>query len=154
VGRIVVGLPLTLKGGVGDSATVVLAFVEKLRAAVDVPVETHIVTSPNVAAALHEFAVREAIDLALITAHGSSGLNERPYGSLASSLLVYGTLPVMALQDMASPVRDQLESADADDATRKPGLWNRNIGYPLNSLSQSSLWRHNQLTNRRPLQLS
>ena len=40
VGRIVVGLPLTLKGEVGDTATLVLAFVETLRAAVDVPVET------------------------------------------------------------------------------------------------------------------
>jgi putative holliday junction resolvase len=40
VGRIVVGLPLTLKGDVGDIATLVLAFVEKLRAAVEVPVET------------------------------------------------------------------------------------------------------------------
>lgn len=40
VGRIVIGLPLTLKGEVGDTATSVLAFVETLRAAVDVPVET------------------------------------------------------------------------------------------------------------------
>ncbi|MBL0173985.1 MAG: Holliday junction resolvase RuvX [Ignavibacteria bacterium] len=40
VGRIVIGLPLTLKGEVGDTATLVLAFAETLRAAVDVPVET------------------------------------------------------------------------------------------------------------------
>jgi putative Holliday junction resolvase len=38
--RIVVGLPLRLDGALGPSAEKVLAFVEKLRAAVAVPVET------------------------------------------------------------------------------------------------------------------
>jgi putative Holliday junction resolvase len=38
--RLVVGLPLTLRGEEGEQARETLAFVEKLRAAVHVPVET------------------------------------------------------------------------------------------------------------------
>ena len=39
--RVVVGLPLTLKGDHGEQAAETSAFVETLRAAVDVPVETY-----------------------------------------------------------------------------------------------------------------
>jgi putative Holliday junction resolvase len=38
---VVVGLPLTLKGEQGEQAKETLSFVERLRAAVDVPVETY-----------------------------------------------------------------------------------------------------------------
>ena len=38
--RVVVGLPLTLRGDVGEQARETEQFVEELRAAVDVPVET------------------------------------------------------------------------------------------------------------------
>lgn len=39
--RIVVGLPLTLKGAHGEQARVTQAFVERLRGATDVPIETY-----------------------------------------------------------------------------------------------------------------
>jgi putative pre-16S rRNA nuclease len=39
--RIVVGLPLTLRGEHGEQARETMTFVESLRAAVDVPVETY-----------------------------------------------------------------------------------------------------------------
>ena len=38
---IVVGMPLTLRGGHGEQAQATAAFVERLRAACDVPVETY-----------------------------------------------------------------------------------------------------------------
>jgi putative Holliday junction resolvase len=40
VGRVVVGMPLTLRGEHGAQATETTAFVEQLRGVVDVPVET------------------------------------------------------------------------------------------------------------------
>jgi len=39
--RIVVGLPVTLRGEIGEQARETLAFVERLREAADVPVETY-----------------------------------------------------------------------------------------------------------------
>jgi putative holliday junction resolvase len=39
--RVVVGLPLTLRGEVGEQARLTEAFVQALRAALDVPVETY-----------------------------------------------------------------------------------------------------------------
>jgi putative pre-16S rRNA nuclease len=39
--RVVVGLPLTLRGEHGEQATETTAFVERLRDALDVPVETY-----------------------------------------------------------------------------------------------------------------
>jgi putative Holliday junction resolvase len=39
--RIVVGLPVTLRGEIGEQARETLAFVETLRGAVEVPVETY-----------------------------------------------------------------------------------------------------------------
>ena len=41
VGRVVVGMPLTLRGEHGAQALETQAFVERLRAAIDVPVETY-----------------------------------------------------------------------------------------------------------------
>ena len=38
--HIIVGMPLTLKGEVGDTARMVQRFVEKLSAAIDIPVDT------------------------------------------------------------------------------------------------------------------
>ena len=39
--RVVVGLPLTLRGNEGEQAQETLAFVERLREAVEIPVETY-----------------------------------------------------------------------------------------------------------------
>lgn len=41
IGRVVVGLPLTLRGEHGAQALETLAFVERLQAVLDVPVETY-----------------------------------------------------------------------------------------------------------------
>lgn len=40
VGTVIVGLPLTMKGEMGDQATLVMAFVEHLRSRLGCPVET------------------------------------------------------------------------------------------------------------------
>lgn len=140
---------------VEQNQTQAASYLESVNNRLDVPVTAHVLVSSNVSAALYEFATRETIDLVLLTAHGSSGLNQRPYGSLASGLLVYGAMPVMVLQDMPSHDRDQSDSANVDDVTRKPGLSNHNAGYPIAfaNANHSLLWRPNHLTSRRPLQL-
>jgi nucleotide-binding universal stress UspA family protein len=126
-------------------------YLETIQNRLDVPATAHVLGGANISAELNDFAAREAIDLVMITAHGTSGLAQRPYGSLASSLLAYGVLPVIVLQDMAALDDDTSVAPGADEAGRKPGLWNLNRGNPFTQLNSSALWRHSQL-NRRPLQ--
>jgi hypothetical protein len=124
---------------------------ETIQNRLDVPAIAHVLGGANISAELNDFAAREAIDLVMITAHGASGLAQRPYGSLAGSLLTYGMLPVIVLQDMAAIDADASVAPGAEEAGRKPGLSTLNRGNPFTQLNPSALWRHSQL-KRRPLQ--
>ena len=54
----------------------------------------------GVAATLHGLVEESAADLVLLCAHGHSGQRQRPYGSVATSFLTYGTTPLLILQDL------------------------------------------------------
>lgn len=48
-----------------------------------------------------ERLIKEAdIDLVIISAHGSRNSTDRPYGSVAMNLIVYGTAPLLVMQDI------------------------------------------------------
>jgi len=55
----------------------------------------------NPAAALHEVVSAEEIDLVVLSAHGYSGEAQWPYGSVALNIIVYGTSPLLIVQDLA-----------------------------------------------------
>lgn len=50
--------------------------------------------------ALHNIIDREKMDLVLLSAHGYSGENRWPYGSIALNFIVYGTAPLIIIQDL------------------------------------------------------
>ncbi|MDX2468052.1 MAG: universal stress protein, partial [Acidimicrobiia bacterium] len=54
----------------------------------------------NVAVALHEFVDKENADLVIMSAHGHSGGSRWPYGSVATSFIVYGNTPLLIVQDL------------------------------------------------------
>lgn len=54
----------------------------------------------DIASALHEVIEHENIDLVMLTAHGHSGSSRWPYGSIATNFIVYGTTPLLILQDL------------------------------------------------------
>ncbi|HEY5157299.1 MAG TPA: universal stress protein, partial [Anaerolineales bacterium] len=65
-----------------------------------IDVETHLLTGDNAASALHEFADQEHIDLVVLSAHGYSGNNRWPYGSMVNNFILYSKVPLIIVQDL------------------------------------------------------
>jgi hypothetical protein len=61
-----------------------------------------LLTGENVAAGLHELAISEQVDLVIMSAHGYSGGTQWPYGSVITNILVYGTTPLLLVQDLSA----------------------------------------------------
>ncbi len=74
-------------------------------------VETIIESSKNPTIALHNIVDREKIDLVLLSAHGYSGENRWPYGKIALNFIVYGTTPLLIIQDLS---QDEVEKSLAE----------------------------------------
>ena len=81
-----------------------------------VEIKTHLLTSDNAAAALHELADQERIDLVVLSAHGYSGNNQWPYGSMVNNFIPYGKMPLLIVQDL--PAKE--EAIQVDMAAREP----------------------------------
>ena len=79
-------------------------------------VQTHLLTSDNAAAALHELADKESIDMVALSAHGYSGYTQWPYGSMVSNFILYSKVPVLIVQDL--PAKE--ETGSVDMVTREP----------------------------------
>ena len=72
----------------------------------DIDVKTHLIVSDNVTLALHELVEREQIDMVALSAHGYSGNNQWPYGSVVNNFILYGKVPLLIVQDM--PLKEEL----------------------------------------------
>jgi nucleotide-binding universal stress UspA family protein len=75
-------------------------YFEQLRSRLSIEVETRLFVSNNITTTLHNLVEEEEIDLVLLTAHGRSAEKLRPYGSLATSFITYGTKPLLIIQDL------------------------------------------------------
>jgi nucleotide-binding universal stress UspA family protein len=81
--------------------------------------QTHLLIDDDPAAALHEFAERERIELVALSAHGYTGSNRWPYGSVVSNFIFYGKSPLLIVQDL--PLTRDVPT-QADQAVREhPG---------------------------------
>jgi len=80
-----------------------------------VDVRTHLLTSDNAAAVLHELVEREHIDMVALSAHGYSGNHQWPYGSMVNNFILYSKAPLLIVQDL--PVKD--EPMMVEKATRE-----------------------------------
>lgn len=79
-------------------------------------VQTRLLVSERVSYSLHELVERENADLVILSAHGYSGVNKWPYGSIAVSFIAYGTTPLLIVQDL-SP--EELANTEAEIAARQ-----------------------------------
>jgi nucleotide-binding universal stress UspA family protein len=80
-----------------------------------IDVQTHLITSDNAAVALHELVEQEHIDMVALNAHGYSGKTQWPYGSMVINLILYGTVPLLIVQDLPA----KKEPTPIDTATRE-----------------------------------
>jgi nucleotide-binding universal stress UspA family protein len=81
-----------------------------------IEVKIHLLTSNNAAAALHELAEQEHIDLVSLSAHGYSGNDQWPYGSMVHNFILYSKVPLLIVQDL--PVKE--EPVTTEMTPRKP----------------------------------
>ena len=72
-------------------------------AAIDV--QTHLIVSDNAPLAIHEIIDREKIDMLALNAHGLSGNNQWPYGSMVNNFILYGKVPLLIVQDQ--PLKEE-----------------------------------------------
>lgn len=83
-------------------------YLQSVRERVGVPAEIYLVTETDVAGALHDLMDAEEPDLVVLCAHGYTGARRWPFASLALNLIVYGTVPLLVVQDI--PQREQFAS--------------------------------------------
>lgn len=70
-----------------------------------IDIHSHLIISNDPIAALHELVERENIDMVALSAHGFSGNNQWPYGSLVNNFILYGKVPLLIVQDL--PVKEE-----------------------------------------------
>jgi nucleotide-binding universal stress UspA family protein len=75
-----------------------------------IDVQTHLLISDNATAALHELAEKEGIDMVALSAHGYSGNNQWPYGSMVNNFIFYSRVPLLIVQDI--PAREETSQVD------------------------------------------
>lgn len=75
-------------------------YLEQLAARLPGDVQTRLLINDNVTTTLHQLVRDEGVDLIVLSAHGHSGEQWRPYGSIASSFITYSAKPVLLLQDI------------------------------------------------------
>ncbi|MCL4506883.1 MAG: universal stress protein [Chloroflexi bacterium] len=76
-----------------------LDYLAQLPSRVTMDCETHLLEGDTAPGALHQFVSEQAVDLVIMCAHGASGTTQWPYGSIATSFIVYGSAPVLIVQD-------------------------------------------------------
>jgi nucleotide-binding universal stress UspA family protein len=81
-----------------------------------VEVETRLLIHDNVTSALHDLVAHENADLVLLVAHGQSGEDRWPYGSIATSFIAYGSTPLVIIQDLSG---DEIKRTEAELAARE-----------------------------------
>jgi nucleotide-binding universal stress UspA family protein len=80
-----------------------------------IDLQTHLLTSDNAAAVLHDMVDQEHIDMVALSAHGYSGNNQWPYGSMVNNFILYSKVPLLIVQDL--PAKE--EPAEVEMAPRE-----------------------------------
>lgn len=91
-------------------------YLEQIQAHLALKSEIRLLQSDDTAIALHELVDQADIDLVILGAHGYSGSNRWPYGSVATSFVMYGSKPLLMVQDLSA---DQIEPTPAQQAAKE-----------------------------------
>jgi nucleotide-binding universal stress UspA family protein len=95
-----------------------LKYLEDLKSRIDMPIQTKLEVSPSVSRSLHQIAEENDVDLTISSAHGYSGDTLWPYGSVGLGFIVYGSTPLLILQDLPT---DEIEPTQAEIVAREIG---------------------------------
>jgi nucleotide-binding universal stress UspA family protein len=95
-----------------------IKYLEDLKSRFDLKIESKLVVSPSISRSLHQIADENNVDLTILSAHGYSGDTRWPFGSVGLGFIVYGSTPLLILQDLPT---DQIELTQAELAARESG---------------------------------
>lgn len=94
-------------------------YLEDVRAQLDCPAEYRVLQVDDLIAALHEEAENLSCDLVVLSAHGYSGDTHRPFGSVVTSFIAYGSQPLLIVQDLPSAEIDRTRAEEIAEQTGK-----------------------------------
>jgi nucleotide-binding universal stress UspA family protein len=95
-----------------------IKYLEDLKSRIGVTIQTRLEVSPSISRSLHEMAEENEVDLTIISAHGYCGDTRWPFGSVGLGFIVYGSTPLLILQDLPT---DRIELTRAEIAARETG---------------------------------
>jgi nucleotide-binding universal stress UspA family protein len=93
-----------------------LKYLEELKSRIDLTIQTKLEVSPSISRSLHQIADENNVDLTILSAHGYSGDTRWPYGSVGLGFIVYGSTPLLILQDLPT---NRIELTQAEIAARE-----------------------------------
>ncbi len=95
-----------------------IKYLEDLKSRIDLTVQTKLEVSPSISRSLHQIADENNVDLTILSAHGYSGDTCWPFGSVGLGFIVYGSTPLLILQDLPT---NRIEPTQAEIAVRETG---------------------------------
>lgn len=93
-------------------------YLDQLKSQMDLPLQTRLLVSDRILAALHDLVEEAEADLVFLSAHGYSGGTKWPYGSTVISFIAYGTTPLLIYQDLPS---DHMEASQVEEIAKESG---------------------------------
>lgn len=85
---------------VAHSRAEVEKYLTQLQSRIKGDVSRHVLQSDDVVGTLHNFLKGQDADLVVFSAHGHSGSGACRYGSLVTSFIAYGSVPMLIIQDL------------------------------------------------------
>ncbi len=86
-------------------------YLEDVRSRLGLAAEARLLVSEDRALALYELVEDEGVDVVVMSAHGYSGREMWPYGSIALNFIAFGSTPLLMIQDV-SPEEAQMTAAE------------------------------------------
>ena len=95
-----------------------LKYLEDLKSRIELTIQTKLEVSSSISRSLHQIADENNVDLTILSAHGYSGDTRWPFGSVGLGFIVYGSTPLLILQDLPT---NRIEPTRAEIAARETG---------------------------------
>ena len=76
-------------------------YLEQMAAKINARTQTYCLPAAHTADTLLKFVDSTDIDLVILSAHGHSSQTKRPYGSVASNFIAYGSTALLLIQDLS-----------------------------------------------------
>lgn len=86
-------------------------YLHRIKEQMTVDSETFVLQNRSVSSALHDLAEQQAVDLIIMSAHGYTGQNIHPYGSITREIMELGSKPILIIQDI-SPAEVNLTDSE------------------------------------------